>query len=64
MSYLKIPKYSDTWKTDVIILNLKHVDHGVMCQKDADRSANCVDPDQTAPDLGLPCLLGSVSPKT
>ena len=26
--------------------------HRVMCPNDADRMANSVDPDQTAPDLG------------
>ena len=30
--------------------------HRIMSPKDADEMANSVDPDQTAPDLGLHCL--------
>ena len=36
----------------------------VMHPKDVDGIANSVDPDQTAPDLGLHCLLRPVCPKT
>ena len=35
-----------------------------MRPKNADRMANSVDADQTAPDLGLHCLFRSVCPKT
>ena len=38
--------------------------HRVMSPKDADRMANSVDPDQTAPDLGLHCLPRPVCRKT
>ena len=46
----KIPKYPDTGKIAVIILQFEQcVYHRVMSQKDADGMANSVDPDQTAP---------------
>ena len=38
--------------------------HGVMSPKDADRMANSVDPDQTAPHLELHWLQRPVCPKT
>ena len=63
--YRKNPKHSDTrkiccnhskiWTTRLYVR--------VMLPIDADRIANCVDPDQTAPDLGLHCLPRPVCPK-
>ena len=35
-----------------------------MSPNDADRMANSIDPDQTAPDLGLHCLPRHICPKT
>ena len=38
--------------------------HTEICPKGADGMANSVDPDKTAPDLGLHCLPGPVCKKT
>ena len=61
--YHENPKISDTQKIAVMILKLKLHSNG---PKDADRTANSVEPDQTAPrsDLGLHCLPRPVCPKT
>ena len=46
----KIPKYSDTQNIAVIILKLEQCDYySCRSPKDANRMANSVDPDQTAP---------------
>ena len=67
-NYQKTPKNSDTQKFVVITLKFEQGGFTVMNPKDADRMANSVDPDQTAPqeqsDLGLHCLLRHVCPKT
>ena len=42
---------------------LRYVAQPVKCLKAADVMENIVDPDQTASDLGLHCLLGLISPK-
>ena len=55
--YRKNPKNSDTQKIAVIILiRTESFYYRWFGQKDVDRIANSVDPDQTAPDLGLHCL--------
>ena len=64
--YRKFPKYSDTQK---ICCNHSKIwtmwlYHRVMSPNDADGMANSVDPDQTAPDLGLHCLFRHICPKT
>ena len=59
--YHKTHKYSDTEKVAIIALKFEH--GGVMSPKDGDGIANSVDPDQTAPDLGLHCLPRPVCPK-
>ena len=73
-SYRKFFKYLDTQK---ICCNHYKIwtmwlYHRVMSPKDADRMANSVDPDQTAPlggaeeqsDQGLHCLPRQICPKT
>ena len=51
MKYRKIPKYSDTQNIAVIILKFEQCGSTIELgsQKDADRMANSVDSDQTAP---------------
>ena len=50
--YCNFPKYSDTPKIYHSKIWTMWLYHRVMCPNDADRTANSVDPDQTAP-LGL-----------
>ena len=54
LTYRKFPKYSNTRKIAVIILNSWTIClyHRVMSPNDAERIANSVDPDQTA-SLGI-----------
>ena len=51
-NYSKVPKFSDARKLAVLNLpkiQTKKPNLRVFCQKDANRIANSVDPDQTAP---------------
>ena len=64
--YRKFPKYLDTQNiccnhSKILTMWLYR---RVMSPNDADGMANSVDPDQTAPDLGLHCFSRPVCPKT
>ena len=65
-SYRKVPKFSDARKFCCNLPNFqtKRPNLKVFHQKDANEIGNSEDPDQTAPDLGLHCLLRPVCPKT
>ena len=64
--YREVPKISGTRNFFVTILKFEQGGFTihVLRPKDADRMANSVDPDQTAPDLGLHSLPRPICPKT
>ena len=65
-NYCKFPKYSDTQNSCCNHSKIwtMWLYHRVMSPNDADRMANNVDTDQTAPDLSLHCLPRHICPKT
>ena len=65
-AYRKVPKFSETRKLCCILPKIQTMEPNlrVFRQKDANGIANSEDPDQTAPKVGLHCLLRPICQKT
>ena len=64
VEYRKVPKFARKLSCNLPKIQTKRPNLRVFQQKDSNGITNSEDPDQTAPDLGLHCLLRPVCRKT